>query len=401
MTSSGALAAPVVETGVPGTAAIQHAVVAWEAGRITYVGPRDGYPGEVPFEAAGLVVPGFVDCHTHLPFVGWRDDEYEARLAGATYRDLHGRGGGIARSARMLAEASDEEVLAFSRGLTDEMLEHGTTAFEMKTGYGLSVEAELRQARLARRLAEEIPQTVTVTLLAGHAVPEGSSREAWVERATNELIPRAAAEGLVDAVDVYVEDIAFTVEDLRRVAEAAAVAGLPVRCHAEQLGRTGAAEAAAELGARSADHLNHLDAAGIEALARTATTAVLLPASTLLLRAEPPPVAELVAREAEIALASDLNPGTSPVLSMPEVLALGGALYGLAPERMLPAVTATPARVLGLDDRLGTIEVGKRADLLVLDTLGFGSVPYRPGHNPVRRVVVGGVLREEGPWYRR
>src|SRR5919106_1651120 len=186
---------------------VRDAVVAWEDGRIVHAGPRDGWDGPLDEEHPGAIVPGFVDCHTHLPFVGWRDDEFEARLRGASYRDLHGEGG-IARSARMLAEASDRDVLAFSRRLLDEMLAHGTTALELKTGYGLSVEAELRQARLARDLADQAAQTATVTLLACHAVPQGIEPEEWVRRACEELIPTAASEGLVDAVDIYVEDIA-------------------------------------------------------------------------------------------------------------------------------------------------------------------------------------------------
>ena len=189
---------------------------------IAYAGSVDGLPwdpvlGEVD---RGCVVPGFVDQHTHLPFVGWRADEFEARLRGVSYRELHGGDGGIFRSARMFAEASDEEVLAFSRALLDEMLTHGTTALELKTGYGLSVEQELRGARLARRLAADAPQTCTVTLLAAHAVPAGVERGDWVRTACDELIPEAAREGLADAVDVYVEDIAFSIDDLEAIASA-------------------------------------------------------------------------------------------------------------------------------------------------------------------------------------
>lgn len=374
---------------------VRNAVLAWEEGAVTYAGSREGFDGEPDEMLDGrCVVPGFVDCHTHLPFVGWRDDEFEARLGGRSYRDLHGEGG-IPRSARMLAEASDEEVLAFCRPLLAEMLAHGTTALEMKTGYGLSVESELRQARLARRLGAEVPQTVTVTLLACHAVPPGASREAWVETVCRELIPAAAAEGLADAVDVFVEDIAFTVEDLRRVAAAAAAHGLPLRCHADQLGPSGAAEAAASLGARSVDHLNHLSPEGLHALAEGTTCGVLLPASTLLLRAQPPPVAALADAGAAVALATDCNPGTSPVLSMPEVVALASAIYGLPPLEALVAATANAAWVLGLDDALGSLAPGRRADFLVLDAPEVRAVPYRPGHNPVEAVHVGG-RRVEG-----
>jgi imidazolonepropionase len=370
--------------------AIREGVVAWEADTIVYAGPRAGWDAPVDEERGDCtIVPGFVDCHTHLPFVGWRDDEFEARLGGESYRDQHGEGG-IARSARMLAESSDEDVLSFCRPLLEEMLAHGTTALELKTGYGLSVDAELRQARLARRLAEEAAQTATVTLLACHAVPSGMTREDWVEVACAELIPQAAREGLVDAVDVYVEDIAFSVEDLRRVAEAAGAAGLPLRCHADQLGPSGAAEAAASLGARSADHLNHAGPEAGPALTRAGTTAVLLPASTLLLRAEPPPVAAFADAGAALALATDFNPGTSPVLSMPLALALACSLYGLPPGAALVAATCNPAWVLGLHQRLGSLHPGKRADFLVLEGTDVRMTAYRPGHNPVRDVFLAG-----------
>jgi imidazolonepropionase len=382
--------ADVPARGSPQPDVIRDGVVAWEDGRITYAGPRAGFEGavETTYEDA-CAIPGFVDCHTHLPFVGWRDDEFEARLAGRSYRDLHGEGG-IARSAALLAEASDDEILAFSRPILDEMLAHGTTALELKTGYGLSVEGELRQARLARRLAEEARQTATVTLLAAHAVPEWMDRRAWVEAACRELIPAAAAEGLADAVDVYVEDIAFTVDDLREIAHAALDHGLPVRCHADQLGPSGAAEAAAALGARSADHLNHIGPAGVEALGPGETAAVLLPASTLMLRSQPPPVRDLARAGAALALATDCNPGTSPVASMPEALALACSLYGMAPLPALVAATLNPAWVLGLHRDLGSLEPGKRADVVILDAPEFRMVPYRPGRNPVRSVYVNG-----------
>jgi imidazolonepropionase len=379
---------PVRSPAVPEVT--RDAVVAWERGQITYAGPRSGWDGPTDEELAGrTVIPGFVDCHTHLPFYGWRDDEFEARLSGATYRDLHGDGG-IPRSARQLAGASDPEILEFCRPLLSEMLAHGTTALELKTGYGLSVEAELRQARLARWLAEEIPQEATVTLLACHAVPDEMRREDWVEAVCRELIPTAAEEGLVDAVDVYVEDIAFTVGDLMKVAEAATAQDLQVRCHADQLGGSGAAQAAVRAGARSADHLNHSDPEGVAALGEGGTAAVLLPSSTLMLGSPTPPVRQLRKRHAALALATDFNPGTSPVLSMPEAIAIGCSLYRLPPLEALVAATANSAWVLGLHERLGSLTAGKRADFVVLETPDFRSIPYRPGHNAVIRTFLAG-----------
>jgi imidazolonepropionase len=373
--------------------------VAWDDdGSIVYVGTPDGLPWEPTIGSPdrGCLVPGFVDQHTHLPFVGWRADEFEARLRGVSYRELHGGDGGIYRSARMFAEATDEEVLSFSRALLDEMLAHGTTALELKTGYGLSVDQELRAARLARRLADDAPQTCTVTLLAAHAVPAGSSREAWVRTVCDELIPEAARKHLADAVDVYVEDIAFSLDDLEAIATVAGHEGLPLRVHADQLGDSGAAAAAARLGARSADHLNHCSAEGVEALAAGGTVAGLLPASTFFLRARPAPARALREAGVPIGLASDANPGTSPVVSMPEVIALAAGVYEVPPLEALTAVTLNPAWVLGLADRLGTLEPGKRADIVLLEDASFAHVPYRPGHDPVVATIVGGQpeLRE-------
>jgi imidazolonepropionase len=368
--------------------------VAWDDGTIVYAGPADGLPWAPTIGSpdTGCLVPGFVDCHVHLPFVGWRDDEFEARLRGVSYRELHGQEGGIFRSSRMLREADDEEVLGFCRPLLDEMAAHGTTALELKTGYGLGVAEELRQARLARRLADEAVQTCSVTLLACHAIPDGWTREAWVRAACEELIPAAATDGLADAVDIYVEDIAFTLDDLDAVAASAAAAGLPLRVHADQLGHAGAAARAAELGARSADHLNHTDAAGAEAMSASGTIAVLLPASTFFLRARPADVTALRSADAAIAVATDFNPGTSPVCSMPEAIAMASTVYGLAPLEALTAATANPAYVLGMSDRLGRLEPGLRADLLLLDAPRFAAVPYRPGHDPVVATIVGGEV---------
>jgi imidazolonepropionase len=372
---------------------LRDAALAWDAnGILTYVGPAGGLPpgSPVPEEARALAVPGFVDCHTHLPFVGWRADEWEARLAGRTYRDQHGEGG-IGRSARMLAQATDDGVLEFSRRLLHEMAATGTTGVELKTGYGLSVESELRQARLARRLSEEAGGPTSVTLLACHAVPAGMEREAWVRAACEELIPAVAAEGLADAVDVYVEDIAFTTDDLRRVASAARVHGIrAVRCHADQLGPSGAAEAAVRVEARAADHLNHVSEAGIAALAGSGTVAVLLPASTFSLRATPAPARALVEAGAAVALATDLNPGTSPVSSMPETIAMACTLYGLTPLEALTAATLNAATALGLDRTIGSLEPGKRADVALLDVGDVREVPYRPGRNPVVATFVAG-----------
>jgi imidazolonepropionase len=405
--ASGALVAARVLTPLGTTAvrgddlgrplAVEDGAVAWRDGVITYVGAARDLPveaGEPLVFSGSTIVPGFVDAHTHVPFFGWRSDEFEARLSGSTYRDVQGLGGGIPRSARMLAAAADETVLAFCRPLVREMTAHGTTALEMKTGYGLSVEGELRQARLAKRLAAEIRVRSTLTLLVAHAVPEGARREAWIRVVCDELIPAAVAEGLPEAVDVYVEDIAFGLDDLGAVAAASRSAGLALRVHADQLGASGAAEEAVRLGARSADHLNHVSDAGIEALAGSDTIAVLLPASSLSIGARPAPARRLVEAGAAVAIATDFNPGTSAVLSMPEAIAFGCLLYRLTPTEALTASTLNAAAVLGIADRTGSLEPAKAADILVVEGEGFASVPYRPGHDPVVACFVDGRQTE-------
>ena len=373
--------------------AIRDAAIAWEDGVVTYAGPADALPAGAPDPlvfSGSTVVPGFVDPHTHLPFFGWRADEFAARLAGVSYRELHGEGG-IPRSARMLAEADDETVLAFCRALVREMRSLGTTAFETKTGYGLSVEAELRQARLARALAAESGIRSSLTLLVAHAVPEAVRRDEWIRVACRELIPAAIEQGLADAVDVYVEDIAFGLDDLRAVAEAAASHGLPVRVHADQLAGSDATEEAVQLRARSADHLNHVSDHGIDALAGGETIAVLLPASTFSMGAPPAPARRLVEAGAAVAIGTDFNPGTSAVLSMPEAIAFACRLYGLSPDEALTAATLNAAAVLGVADATGSLEPGKSADLVVLEGIGVEHVPYRPGHDPVVAAYAGGV----------
>ncbi|MDP9226602.1 MAG: imidazolonepropionase [Actinomycetota bacterium] len=351
-------------------------------------------PADVEVDGSGCtVVAGFVDPHTHLPFYGWRADEDAARLSGVRYESLHLEEGGIYRSARMLAEASDDEVLRFSGGLARSMLAHGTTTFETKSGYGLSVEAELRQLRLASALGMRVPQTVVTTCLAAHAVPHAKSAGEWVGEAAEELLPAAAREGLASMCDIYVESIAFALEHAARLSDTAERLGLDMRIHADQLEDGQAGAFAARWGFRSADHLNHTsrDAAGD--LAASDTAAVLLPGATFTLRQnQKPPARDLIEKGAIVALGSDLNPGTSPILSMPFVMALACRLYGLRPWEALAAATVNGAYVLGLEGRVGRLHPGYRADLVLLDVPAFEEVTYRPDENPVALVICGGEV---------
>ena len=366
--------------------------VGCSSGRVVEVGECG--PADVNFDASGCTVtPGFVDSHTHLPFFGWRADEDAARLSGIRYDTLHREEGGIYRSARLLAEASDDEVLGFCHDLAGAMLRKGTTTFEAKSGYGLSVGAELRQLRLARSLAERVPQRMVTTCLAAHAIPKGKSAGEWVGEAAQELLPQVASEGLASACDVYVESIAFTLEHAARLAAAADDLGLAMRVHADQLEDGQAGSFAARWGFASADHLNHtsLEAAGDLAVSDTA--AVLLPGATFTLRqAKKPPARSLIEEGAIVALGTDLNPGTSPIHSMPLVIALACRLYGLRPLEALAGATVNAAHVLGLGSEVGRLAPGYRADAVVLDVPTFEHVPYRPDADVVLAVVCSGEL---------
>jgi imidazolonepropionase len=372
--------------GTPG------ASVLCEGDRVIDVGERR--PSDVTIDAEGCaVIPGFVDPHTHLPFYGWRADEDAARLSGVRYESLHKGEGGIYRSARMLAEASDDEVLDFAVDLALAMLRSGTTTFEAKSGYGLTIEAEIRQLQLAGDLAGRVPQLVVATCLAAHAVPKDRTEGQWIGEIAGELLPRVRADELATACDIYVESIAFQLEHAARLAKVSQDLGLRMRMHADQLEDSQAGSFAARWGLASADHLNHtsLDAVGDFAAADTA--AVLLPGATFTLRqAKKPPARDLIEAGAIVALGSDLNPGTSPIHSMPLVVALACRMYGLRPLEALAASTVNAAYVLGLEDKVGRLAPGYRGDVVVLDVPSFDHLFYRPDRPHVVAVVCAGEL---------
>lgn len=355
--------------------------------------------GAEEFDASGCtVVPGFVDCHTHLPFFGWRADEDAARLSGIRYDSLHREEGGIFRSSRLLNEAADDDVLAFSRTLAQHMLRSGTTCIEMKSGYGLSVESELRQLRLADRLAGTIPQRTVTTCLAAHAVPKDKSQGEWVGEVASDLLPVVADEGLASACDIYVESIAFALEHAARLSETATQLGMAMRIHADQLEDGQAGSFAARWGFRSADHLNHTSLDAVGDLAASDTVAVLLPGATFTLRQnKKPPARNLIDEGAIVALGTDLNPGTSPIHSMPLVIALACRLYGLRPLEALAAATVNAAEAIGLGEEVGHLVPGFRGDAVVLDIPSFEHLPYRPDAGHVVAVVCEGRLAYVAP----
>lgn len=362
-------------------------------GSITAVGPASEGADAVLDAAGCTVIPGLVDPHTHLPFFGWRADEDAARLSGVRYEDLHGRSGGIFRSAALLAEATDNQVIAFSSRLALNMLRSGTTTFEAKSGYGLSVDAELRQLRIVRELATKVPQRVVATCLAAHAIPEGKDQGQWIGEAANDLLPRAVKDQLCVAADIYVESIAFALEHAARLAETAKELGIAMRVHADQLADNQTGSFAVRWGFRSADHLNHLSADGVDDLAGSDTSAVLLPGATFTLRqTAKPPARALVDAGAIVALGTDLNPGTSPISSLPFAMALACRLYSLSPLEALVGATVNAAYVVGLQDTVGRIEPGMSADMVVIDAPSYEHLVYRPDGDHVAAVVIGGEV---------
>jgi imidazolonepropionase len=322
----------------------------------------------------GAILPGLIDCHTHLPFAGWRAREYEEKVTGVPYEEIARRGGGIAASAQALADASDGAVYIQSGEIRHEMLTHGTTTVEGKTGYGLSRDGELRALRLGREICDRM------TGLFAHAVPPGFDAASWMDE-----VDALAAEADVDALDIYVESVAFRNKDLERLGDIARREGVPLRAHVEQFNANRSVPVALAAGARSVDHLACLHPDDLAPLARAECAAVLLPGAEFLGAEKTAPGRALLDAGAICVLATDCNPGTSPIASLPLVIGLAVRRYGWTAREALAACTLNAAWVLGYDDR-GSIEVGKRADLVLL-AARVEQIAYRFGHNPVQEVI--------------
>jgi imidazolonepropionase len=375
--------------------AILDGAIGIQDGRIMRVGRRVELAGHRAASVERLggawVTPGLVDCHTHLVFGGNRSAEYEMRLNGATYEEIAQAGGGIVSTVKATREASAGELIAPARARLQALMKSGVTTVEIKSGYGLDTHSELRMLNAARSLGQSEPVRVVPTLLALHALPPGADRAEYVRMAIEDMLPAAAQAGLATAVDAFAEGIGFTVDEVRALFAAAARHGLRVKLHAEQLSNLGGAAMAAEYGALSADHLEHADEAAVEAMAAAGMVAVLLPGAFYALsETKKPPVDLLRKHQVPMAVATDCNPGTSPVLSATLMLNMACTLFRLTPEEALAGMTREGAKALGLQDEIGTIATGKAADLCVWRVSRPAELCYWIGHpGPELRIVAG------------
>ncbi|WP_122465523.1 imidazolonepropionase [Brevundimonas lutea] len=367
-------------------------------GRIAWVGPRADLPEHRTAETHRLdgrwVTPGLIDCHTHLVFGGDRSGEFEQRLEGATYEEIARAGGGIVSSVRATREASEDRLFASAMRRLEGLKATGVTTVEIKSGYGLDRDTELKMLRVARRIGREGGVRVRTSYLGLHAVPpeHRQDRAAYVDLAIDDILPAAHAEGLVDAVDAYCEPIAFSEAEVARLFDKARALGLPVKLHADQLSDGGGAALAARYGALSADHIEHSTEAGIRAMAEAGVVAVLLPGAFLMLReTKLPPIDLLRSHRVAMAVATDCNPGTSPVASMTAAITLACVQFRLTPEEALRGATVNAAKGLGLSDRIGTLEPGKAADLVVWDIERPAELAYWLGAPLLWRRYVGGL----------
>lgn len=377
-----------------GLGIVEHGAVAVSGDTIAYAGPEAGAPdaAEIIDCEGRWITPGLIDCHTHLVHAGNRAREFEARLDGATYEEIARAGGGILSTVTATRAASEDDLIASTLPRLDQLITEGATTVEVKSGYGLTLDDELKMLRAARRLAAERRVCIRTTLLAAHAVPPEYKGDAdgYIDLVCNEIIPAAAAS-LADAVDAFCEGIGFTPEQTDRVLSTAAAQGLPVKLHAEQLSNLHGAALAARHNALSADHLEHLDEAGVAAMAASGTVATLLPGAFYFTREERrPPIAALRAAGVPIALATDCNPGTSPMASILLAANMGATFFRLTVAECLRGITTNGARALGLHHHTGTLEPGKWADLAIWNVTGLAELVYRIGANPLHARIHAG-----------
>jgi imidazolonepropionase len=380
---------------------IQDAALVWEGGTLLWVGPEKALPAEYAawegWDADGaLVIPGLIDCHTHLAFGGWRAEEFEQRIQGSSYLDIARRGGGIMSTVAQTRTMSEDALLDRARGFLERMMALGVTTVECKSGYGLDVETELRLLRVYHRLGQEGAARIIPTFLGAHVVPPEfrDRREDYIKLLIGELIPLITGQGLALFCDAFVEETAFTVPEARRILSAGKAAGLGAKLHADQLSSSGGAELAAELGAVSADHLECVSQAGIAAMAKSGSVAVSLPLASLYLNHVPLPARRLIEAGVPVAVATDFNPGSAPSYHLPLALSLACTMQRMTPAEALKGATIIAARALAIDGVTGSLEAGKSADFAVIDAGSVNDWCYHFTPNACRRVVARG--REVG-----
>ncbi|MGO4526374.1 imidazolonepropionase [Microvirga sp. 2MCAF35] len=378
-----------------GLGIVESGVVAAKDGRIAFVGSQKDLPAAWDaverIDCQGRwITPGLVDCHTHLVYGGDRAHEFELRLKGASYEEIARAGGGIVSTVKATRAASEDELVASALPRLDHLIAEGCTTIEIKSGYGLDLETEARSLRAARRLAEERPVSVVTTFLGAHALPPEANgdKDAFIDKVCHEMLPVLAREGLADAVDAFCEGIAFSPEQTARVFDAAKAHGLTIKLHADQLSNLHGAKLAADYGALSADHLEYTDEEGAAAMAKAGTVAVLLPGAFYMLReTKVPPIAAFRNAGTRMALATDCNPGTSPLTSLLLTMNMGATLFRMTVEECIAGVTREAARALGRLDEIGTLEIGKSCDLAIWNIERPAELVYRIGFNPLHARV--------------
>ncbi len=387
-----------VRADLPDLGAIDHGVIAARDGRIVFAGAQSDFPVDADaverINCAGRwITPGLVDCHTHLVFGGNRAHEFELRLQGASYEEIARAGGGIVSTVTATRACSEADLVAGALPRLDALIGEGVTTLEIKSGYGLNTETEMRQLSAARALGRQRPVTVRTSFLGAHALPPeaGGDKDRYIDLVCNAMLPAVARAGLADAVDAFMEGIAFSAEQSARVFHAATALGLSVKLHADQLSNLGGAALAAQFSALSADHLEHTDDAGAVAMARAGTVAVLLPGAFYFIRETlKPPIDRFRAHGVPMALATDCNPGTSPLTSLLLVMNMGATLFRMTVAECLAGVTREGARALGVLADTGTLEAGKSCDLAIWDIERPAELVYRMGFNPLHdRVWMG------------
>ena len=377
-----------------GLGIIEDGIVAARGGRIVYVGAAADVPALEAEQTTPLdgrwITPGLVDCHTHLVFGGNRAHEFELRLAGASYEEVARAGGGIVSTMRATRVASEAELVASALPRLDTLIAEGVTTIEIKSGYGLATDAEVRSLRAARALAQHRPVSVSTTFLGAHALPPEANgdKDAYIDQVCREMLPAVGRENLADSVDVFCEGIAFSPEQTARVFQAAKAHGIPVRAHVDQLSNLHGAALAAQFNALSADHLEYTDEDGAAAMAKAGTVAVLLPGAFYFIRETQRPPIDLFRRHGtHMAVATDCNPGTSPLTSLLLAMNMAATLFRLTVDECIAGVTREAARALGLLEEIGTLEAGKFCDLAIWDIERPADLVYRMGFNPLHARV--------------